>query len=141
MLVSWLPVVPALGFRTHIRSAGEDLLSKEYIHNVPRKEKKIIGYNFRSRLGYCFSYFPGDYKNERSLNVSAIGSHVHARKLGHAVANAQGNVDIVLLTGSGDHRGVRGGVHGEDLGCWLLLSLQRMARTAQIRPQTLLCHR
>lgn len=44
------------------------------------------------------------------------------------------------LTGSGDHRGVWGGVHGEDLGSWLLLSLQRMARTTQICPKTLLCH-
>lgn len=48
---------------------------------------------------------------------------------------------FACLTGSGDHRGVRGGVHGEDLGRWLLLSLQRMARQTQICPETLLCHR
>lgn len=47
----------------------------------------------------------------------------------------------VFLTGSGDHCGVRGGVHGEDLGRWLLLSLQRMARTTEICSKTLLCHR
>lgn len=44
------------------------------------------------------------------------------------------------LTGSGDHCGVWGWVHGEDLGGWLLLSLQRMARTTKICPKTILCH-
>lgn len=49
--------------------------------------------------------------------------------------------DCCGVTGGGDDRCVWGGVHGKDLGCRLLLSLQRMERTTQVCQKTVLCHR
>lgn len=44
-------------------------------------------------------------------------------------------------TGNRDHRGVRGGVHREDMVRRLLLPIQRMEGEAEIRQEALLCHR
>lgn len=53
-----------------------------------------------------------------------------------------GNVICLhISSGNCDHRGVWCGVYSAALGCWLLLSLQRMEREAEIRSQALLCYR
>lgn len=44
-------------------------------------------------------------------------------------------------TGNCDHRGVRGGVHREDMVGWLLLQIQRMGREAKVCQEALLCYR
>lgn len=48
---------------------------------------------------------------------------------------------LVRSTGNCDHRGVWSGVHREDMGCWLLLSIQRMEREAKVCQKAFLCHR
>lgn len=53
-----------------------------------------------------------------------------------------GNVICLhISSGNCDHRGVWCGVYSAALGCWLLLSLQRMEREVEIRSQALLCYR
>lgn len=45
------------------------------------------------------------------------------------------------FTGNSDHRGVWSGVHSEDMGCRLLLSIQRVEGEAKICQEAFLCHR